>query len=351
MKLYKIFLFAVIATVLNSCSTKPKPVEPADNVKYFRNIQFSETPWDVEKGTHPLTADDAKTVNNYKFTWNENKQLASVEFNRNGVLLNYSSLGAAKVTYTYEGDKQIKKFYNEKNEATKNGGASVFEYTLNEDGMRVAMRFLDENGAQIENRNNIHNFAWKKLEDGMIRELRYNLAGDSVVMNPFCPFYELRFSYDENGYVTRMANYEADTLYNCTAENCGENGVSYFEFQNNEHGDLLHFAVYNTTGLLSNLYWGWAKRVNVVDENGYVVESTQFDQDDEYLGGKNVPVTQNVYDKYGSLVKRISMDENKNVVNNPNNGVAFEEYKYDEEGRRIETLRYDKDNVLVKNEG
>ena len=37
------------------------------------------------------------------------------------------------------------------------------------------------------------------------------------------------------------------------------------------------------------------------------------------------------------------MDENKNVVNNPNNGVAIVEYKYDESGRRVETVRYDKD--------
>lgn len=351
MKLYQILLLAAVTVLAAACNPKPKQAETDDSVKYFRNIQFSETPWDVEKGTHPLTAEEAQTVNNYKFTYNENNQPVSIEFNRNGVLLNYSSLGAAKITFTYEGDKQVKKFFNEKGEPVKNAGASAQEFTLDENGVRVAMRFLDENGQPVENRNNIHNYVWTKLPDGMIRELRYNLAGDSVVMNPFCPFFELRFTYDANGYVTRMANYDADTLYNCTAENCGDNGVSYFAFQNNEHGDLLEFAVYNTTGLLSNLYWGWAKRVNVVDENGYVVETTVYDQDDEYLGGKNVPVTQNVYDEFGSLVKRISMDENKNIVNHPNSGVAYEEYTYDPEGRRLETLRYDKDNVLVKNEG
>ncbi|MEZ4999713.1 MAG: hypothetical protein R2744_03225 [Bacteroidales bacterium] len=47
-------------------------------------------------------------------------------------------------------------------------------------------------------------------------------------MNPFCPFYELRFEYDDNGFVTRMSNYQADTLYNCTAENCGDIGSLIF---------------------------------------------------------------------------------------------------------------------------
>ncbi len=351
MKLYRIIFIAIFAIGLNACNPKPKQAEAPDNVKFYRHIQFTETPWDQEKGTHSLTADDAKTVNNYKFTYNEKGQLVSIEYNRNGVLLDYSSTGAAKITYTYEGNKQIKHFYNSKNEPIKNGGASVYEFTLNDKGMRVAMRFLGENGEPVENRNNIHNYTWSKLDNGMIRELRYNLAGEEVIMNPFCPFYELRFSYDDKGYLVRMANYEADTLYNCTAENCGDVGVSYFLFKNNPQGSVENFSVHNTVGQLSNLYWGWAKRVSVFDENGYPVEVTQFDQDDEMLGGRSLPITQSVYDEHGALVKRISMDSNKNISNDPNSGVAIVEYKYDDLGNRTETLRYDKDMVLVKDNG
>jgi YD repeat-containing protein len=37
-------------------------------------------------------------------------------------------------------------------------------------------------------------------------------------------------------------------------------------------------------------------------------------------------------------------------VNNPNNGVAIVEYKYDEQGRRVETLRYDKEMNSVESQ-
>lgn len=351
MKIYKLLLFVVIALGFSACNQKPAKTAADSNVKYYRGLQFSETPWDTEKGSHELSAEEAKTINNYKFTFNEKGQLASVEYNRNNVLLDYSSMGAAKVTYTYEGDKQIKHFFDEKNAATKNGGATAFEYTLNESGMRTAMRFLDENGAPIENRNKIHNYKWNKMPDGMIQEVRYNLAGEDVVMNEFCPFHELRFSYDANGFATRVANYSADTLTNCTAENCGDIGVSYFQLENNEYGDVLTFSVHNTIGQLSNLYWGWAKLTSVVDKNGYVLESTQFDQDNEYLGGKNVPVTKMEYDEHGALVKRISMDKDKNIVNNPGDGVAITKYVYDEQGHRTETLKYDKNEVPVVTKG
>ncbi len=346
MKLNKLFLLLIVVLALNACNQKPATKQ--DNVKYYRHIQFSETPWDEEKGTYPLTADEAKSINNYKFTYNDRNQLVSVEYNRNGTLLNYSSFDAAKITYTYNGDKQTKHFFNENNEPIESGGAFAQVYTINDSGMRVAMQFLDKNSKPTENRNNIHNYKWQKLPDDMIQEKRYNLAGDEVIMNPFCPFYELRFTYNKNGFPVRMANFEADTLYNCTAENCGDIGVSYFLFENSEKGDLKTFSVHNTVGQLSNLYFGWAKRVNEIDKNGYVVKTIIYDQDNEFVAGKNIPVIQSVYDVHGALQKRISKDKNENVVNNPGNGVAITEYKYDGKGHRIETLQYDKDGNLVK---
>lgn len=340
-------LMAVLAIGLFSCQTKTGPTGQ-ENVKYYRNLLFTETPWNIETGTHPITAEEAKAINNYKFTWDDDNRLVSVEYNRGGVLLDYSSMGAAKITYDYNGEMQVKHFFNQNNDTIESNGVYTYNYKLDDNGMRIAMLFLDREGNPVENRNKIYNWVWHKLPDGMIRELRYNLAGDSVVMNPFCPFYELRFSYDENGYLVRMANYDADTLYNCTAENCGDIGVSYFQFESNDSGDVLSFSVHNTTGRLANLYWGWAKRISKFDENGYAVETVMYDQDDEYLGGKNVPVTQSVYDEHGALVQRINLDGSWNVVNHPDNGVAIVEYKYDEQGRRIETLRFDKDKVKIE---
>jgi YD repeat-containing protein len=45
------------------------------------------------------------------------------------------------------------------------------------------------------------------------------------------------------------------------------------------------------------------------------------------------------------------MDKDKNIINDPNSGVAITEFKYDETGRRTETLRFDKDGNTVENKG
>lgn len=353
MKLSKLTIPVILTLILGigivSCTGKSTQKNLHSGVEYYRSLQFSETPYDIEKGTHPLTADQAKTINSYKFTYDNSGHLLSVEFVRNNVLLGYSSMGgAAKITYEYNGNKQIKHNFNKDNEPIESGGVFASEYTLDSNGNRTGLMFLGKDSSMIENRNKIHSWTWNILPDGMVQELRYNLAGEETIMNPFCPFYELRFSYNEQGYVTRMANYMGDTLYNCTAENCGDIGVSYFTFVPNERGDLESFSVFNVFGQMSNLYSGWSKRINKFDENGYVLETAVYDQDNEYVGGKSIPVTQNVYNAHGALVEVKNMDKDRNVINHLESGVAITEYKYDELGQRTETLTFDNAKVPVK---
>jgi len=353
MKLSKLIISLILMVVLGismvSCTGNTTNKNMHAGVEYYRNLQFSETPYDIEKGTHPITADQAKTINSYKFTYDKSGHLLSVEYVRNNVLLGYSTMqGTAKITYEYGDHKQTKHFFDKDNQPIESAGVFGLEYALDSNGNRVGLMCLGKDGSMIENRNKIHSWQWNVLPDGMVRELRYNLKGEETVMNPFCPFYELRFTYNDKGYTTRMANFKADTLYNCTAENCGDIGVSYFTFTPNQYGDLENQSVFNVTGQMSNLYWGWSKRISKCDENGYVLETVFYDQDNEYVGGKLVPVIQTVYDSHGAVLETKNLDKDRKLVNSPDNGVAVTQYKYDEAGNRIETLTFDKDMVPVK---
>ncbi len=349
MKIGLLAISVVFASLLAGCAGGGSSKNSDTTVEYYRAILFSETPFDMERGAHQLTAEQAKTINSYKFTRDKAGKLLSVEYVRGDSVLDYGSLGgASKIVYEYPEGKQVKSWYNKKGVRIESSGVYTAEYTLNDKGVRTGMKFFGKDGQPVENRNKINYYVWSVLPDGMVKELRYNLKGEETVMNPFCPFYELRFTYNDKGFVTRMANFKADTLYNCTAENCGDIGVSYFTFKPNESGDVEDFSVYNVKGQMSNLYWGWSKRLTKYDENGYVTETAYLDQDNEYVGGKNVPVTQLAYDSHGAVTQVKSLDKDRKLINNPADSVAITEYRYDPSGNRIETLRYDKDNVLLK---
>ena len=336
--------FIVLCTVglliMVSCKESGKTSD--SGVRYFRHLKFSETPYDRIQGIHPITADEAKTINHYTFTDDESGRLVSVEFMRGNELLEYSQLGAAKIAIRNEDHKEIYSYYNAKNEQIGNWNGYYYAiYEVNEDGMRTKLTFADSAMNPVENRNHIAWYDWKILPDGLVQEKRYTMEGEETVLNPFCPFYELRFSYDDEGKVTKMANFQGDTMYNCTVENCGDIGVSYFTFDYNDAGDLTKFGVYSLTGQMSNLYWGWARYENTYDDFGNTLERAMYDQDNEPFGGMNVPVTQSAYDEHGSLVEQTSMDIDRQIINDPRTGVAVTRYTYDEMGHPADTLRLD----------
>jgi len=339
---------AILSIGFISCSDEKKTSEVTTNVKHYRQILFTETNFDNITGNHEITSEEAKTVNNYKFTLDEKNRPVAIEYCRDSVLLGYGSTDAAKIVITYTDSTETRLYFDKDNNAQEIDG-KVFKSVFNLDitGMRTGLKFYDKDGNQIENRNKIASYTWSKLPDGMVKENRYNLAGTEVIMNEFCPFFELRFSYNEKGYVTRMANYQADTLYNCTAENCGDIGVSYFSFVVNDKGDLQEFSVHNASGKQSNLYWGWSKFVNQVDSLGYVTESTFWDQDLEFLSGKNVPIHQYKYDVHGARIEEIALDSKKNIINDPNSGIAIKEFHYNELGQPTDTIKYDSKRVKI----
>jgi hypothetical protein len=338
---------SALILVLAMISCQPGEKSTDSGIAYYCQLRFSETPFDPFTGNHEISAAEAKTVNHYRFSYDEESRLIALEFMRGDELLRGSSTGTSRILISYEGNKETHHFFDHNGEPTEWAGVYTAVYELDENGIRKGLQFFDKEGNPTENRNGIAWFDWNIMPTEQVRENRYNLNGEETVLNEFCPFYELRFTYDDNGWVTNMANYQGDTMYNCTVENCGDIGVSYFSFEYNDAGDLTAFAVRSLTGQLSNLYWGWARFENKYDENGNNIENVMFDQDDEPLAGMSVPVTQMVYNEQGSLVERKNMDINRNLINHPQSGVSVLRYAYDESGHPSDTLRFNSDMAAL----
>ena len=345
MRTIAFFAAPLLVLALTCCQTGMKTAD--SGTRYFRQLRFSETPFDIYTGNHEITAAEAEHINHYKFTYDEASRLTSVEYMRGDALLRGSSTGASRILIRYEGNQEIHHFFDHKGEPTERAEVFKAVYELDERGTRKGLRFYDNEDKLTENRNGIAWFEWQILPTEQVRENRYNLNGEETVLNEFCPFYELRFTYNDEGWVTHMANYQGDTMYNCTVENCGDIGVSYFSFNYNDAGDLTAFEVRSLTGQLSNLYWGWARFENKYDEHGNTIERAMYDQDDEPLGGMSVPVTQMVYNEQGSVVERKNMDINRNLMNHPRSGIAVVKYVYDDAGHPSDTLRFNNEMAAL----
>jgi hypothetical protein len=346
--LTRFFIAVIFVTGLYSCRSKENKFRLHQGVEYYRHIKFSESPYDIETGTYPISPEEAATINNYKFTYDDNGRLASVEYGRGDQRFDYSSMnGVAKVVYEYNGNMQTKFFYNNSSEPVELDGIFAWEYALDNEGNRVQMMFLGRDGSMIEDNNGIHFWNWTRLPDGTIKETRGNLKDEEVVLSSLYPFYELRFTYDENGYITRMANFRNDSLYNCTAESCGEGGVAYFTFSPDESGNVGKIEIFNKEGQRST-HLGWSQCVLKYDKDGNVTQRSFLDVNDEPVTGEQMPVIMYDYDEHGALTEIRNYGAVEELKNNPLTGAAITRYTYDDAGRLKSTHFYDSENNEIQ---
>lgn len=142
-----------IVLAMFSCQSGEKSTD--SGIAYFRQLKFSETPFDIFAGNHEISADDAKKVNHYKFTHDDESRLISVEYMRGEELLRGSSTGASRIKISYEGNKETHHFFDQHGEPSKWSGVYTAVYELDESGKRKGLQFLDKEGNPTENRNGI----------------------------------------------------------------------------------------------------------------------------------------------------------------------------------------------------
>ena len=73
-------LLASVAFILGSCTQEASKSGTTEKVQHYRHILFSETPWDPIRGTYKISSEEAKTVKNYTFTYDDSLRLTQVEF-------------------------------------------------------------------------------------------------------------------------------------------------------------------------------------------------------------------------------------------------------------------------------
>lgn len=324
--------------LIAGCGGQKSAQRRHSGIEYFRNIQWSETPYDIEKGVHSITPAEAETINSYKFTYNDQGKLESVEFVRNDLLLNYSSLEAAKIVYKYDGKIQTKFFFNKDNQPVQHDGIFAVQYALDAKENRVQLMYLAENGSMINNAKGIHYYNWSILPDGSVKEDRFSLDGQEIASDNYCSFRELRFTYNKEGYLTRMAQYRNDSLINCK----GKSNVAYLAYTPDEDGDILTIEAFEADSQPADLAAGWSKRVNKYDENGYLTETVYYKSNN-----MEAPVFRYSYDAHGALTDIKCLNTDGQLVND-STGAAVIQYRYDEAGQLTDTLFYDKDSLEIK---
>ena len=174
----------------------------ADTTKYFGNIRYNHVSPHVEiKGVNPLNKEQIANRPHFIFTYGSNKKLFTIVDKSYNVVKRHhiASLGAYKVTFTYENNKETRHFFDVNNEPMLNmKGVYKEVYSFNDNGFKNELSFYDLQGKIMESNWKISNYQWFKKGNWVV-EQRFNLKNEKQPLAPYFDFATTAIEYDTLG--------------------------------------------------------------------------------------------------------------------------------------------------------
>jgi YD repeat-containing protein len=141
-----VMLFATACTTGKANETSPAP-------QYFTTLPFRETPFDPMVGIYPMSAEDARSRNHYRFEYDARGRPVRVSYRLGSRVRdileapNYY-FSAPIVEIAYGESRETHSFFDKHgNRIVIEGGVFAEVYDLDARGYRRALHFLDVEGA------------------------------------------------------------------------------------------------------------------------------------------------------------------------------------------------------------
>ncbi|HIB49125.1 MAG TPA: hypothetical protein EYO35_12550 [Flavobacteriaceae bacterium] len=351
----------------------------AQKMEYYRHLVFRETPYSDVRGIHPIDNETANKEAHYRFVFDAQNRLTEVSHRIGNDLIadngNWDTFiwFSPKMTIAYDGDKEIRHFYNIANQRIEAHGKmykAVFQ--LDNQGRRTSVALYDKDNNPSENAWGIHTYQWTHTENGTVIEKRFNLKNESTTMRPNLTFYTIRLEFGEDDLLDFVYHIDEDgNLINNTMKAAidrivydqEENFSRWMVFDKDKKpvegnapgfaiGEHLYDAKGNKVGLrgfdvegrLKAFPNGIAKEVHVFDEFNNPTESKFYDIDNNLL-----QYVKRIYSNDGKRIEWLKLlDENGELTMHPTAKFAAMKMEYDTNGLVIERKRYDEKLEEIK---
>ena len=180
-------------------------------------------------------------------------------------------------------------------------------------------------------------FNWFYDKQGFCtRQAFFREKDDSVYLD-----YSIRFIYDESG------NLREERRYGSSMKLEEENGIAVRFFGYDGAHNMVSYQTYDAEGYLVPFEKGIADIKWSYNISGEKIECRYYDPDGNLKGGKyHEAINRSVYDECGFLLEQSLYDSLDQPMNF--NGVSRVEFSYDDFGRLVEELKFDKDGTRIE---
>lgn len=253
----------------------------ADTTKYYGNIRYNHVSPHVSlKGVNPLNQVQAQKLPHFIFNINDHGRLISIIDNSYNVVKRHhlASLGAYKTIINYDGDKEIRTFFDINNQPMANiKGVYKEIYLYDNNHFKKQLNYFDKNDKPVESRWKISEYQWSNHDD-MVIENRFNLKNEKQPLAPYFAFATTGIKYDKDGYPYQHFNLNGQLKVVNNAD-----GVAYYQDSYNDNGLHIKFSYYDQNEKLVNNQWGFAYSIKNYDELGNYKDADKFDANNKAL--------------------------------------------------------------------
>ncbi len=330
---------------------KIKLNDPIYRSEYFAGIAFRETPYADIIGTRPLSEFQKKGVNHFQFDYDKKGRLIMIRYLLNGKLKPFSNrfVRAPKVKIKYQGNNEIRTFFNEHGHRTVVSG-DVYEVRIERErnGDRKSLKFYDVNGKHIENDFRIATYNWMTNIDGTVIEKRYDINNKIQRNRPGFGYYVTKFTYDHKGLLRLMTNLGKDGV-NVQTDDAGIAHTKIGYDSNASFVQWLNLDIsYASKRGMSNI-----AEIRYRPAPLYEHSSATFIDADGKPQATNwgAHIVKYTFDNYGNATTRRFLNTEKQPTNAAN-GVGLIKTSYSKDGR-YEAIRnyYNKEGKPVEING
>lgn len=309
----------------------------AQKTEYYRHLVFRETPYSDTKGIHPIDKETAQKETHYRFVYDASNRLVEVSHRLGDFIINDNDNWdsfiwfSPKMTIQYEGDQEIRYYYNRLDEQIEAHGKmykAVFE--LNSEGQRVGVKFYDKDGNPSENAWGIHEYKWTILGEGNVLENRFNVKGEPKTIRPEFTFYTVRLEYGDDDFLDFVYHLDEEGNIINNVMKAGMDRIVY-----DQEGNFSRWMVFDKDlKPVEGNAPEFAIGEHLYDARGNKVELRGFD-----VVGKlkampsGVARVLNKYDQYNNMIETKALDIDGNLLQH-----IKKEYSAD--GRRIEWMKF-----------
>jgi hypothetical protein len=294
-------------------------------VKYYTNLAGIISPNLEYLGRGEISAEEAKTLKHYQFTYQNNKILKIQYFDKEQPNDN-SYYGTHEVRYVYRDNKLIRSYYNANGDKATtyrhyylgdNIHHEVFEIDKNNN--KTSLILKDSLNNQIESGLGSFVFTFEKIDERNFLQTQFKKNGSPNILTTYFPFYKAKISTIENGYLYSITNVDAEG--NLTMNE--KTGYAAIVFDFDDYGNELGWSFKDISNNLSsrkdylNMDYGFAKVVYSFNwENKKLglhsgFEEAYFDKENKPVeNDKGIHLIKYIYDENGNYLglKRFNLD-------------------------------------------